>query len=207
VKRKAGFSLSVFVVFALAVVGCNSLLPAQTASTLPTSTANGAVAQKPTAALTVTLTPLPSQTLTGTKTPYPTITPIPTDTPIPSATPLGAGPTATPQYACELVDKYPDQWAAFKPHSTFEARWKVKNTGASMWLPGRVALEYISGVKMYVGEDKQDLIYETAPGSLLLVIVDMLAPKARGNYTTVWGLVERRTGIAFCSFTAKITVK
>lgn len=196
-----------FVVFALAVVGCNSLLPAQTAPTASTVAADGAVAQKPTAALTVTLTPSPSQTPTGTKTPYPTITPIPTDTPIPSATPLGAGPTATPQYACELIDKYPDQWAAFKPHSAFEARWKVKNIGAITWLPGRVVLKYISGVKIYTGDDQQPLMYETAPGSLLLLIVDMLAPKARGDYATVWGLVEKRTGITFCAFTAKIIVK
>lgn len=195
------------VVFALAVVGCNSLLPAQTASTLPTATAGGAVAQKPTAAPTITLTRLPSQTPTGTKTPYPTITPIPSDTPIPSATPLGAGPTATPQYACQLIDKYPDPWTAFKPRSTFEARWTLKNTGATIWYPSRVALEYISGVKMYVGDDKQPLVDDTAPGSLLLVIVNMLAPKTPGNYTTVWGLVEKRTGLTFCSFTAKITVK
>lgn len=196
-----------FVVFALAVVGCNSLLPAQTASTLPTATAGGAVAQKPTAAPSVTRTRLPSQTPTGTKTPYPTITPIPSDTPIPSATPLGAGPTATPQYACQLIDKYPDPWAAFKPRSTFEARWTLKNTGATIWYPSRVALEYISGVKMYVGDDRQSLVDDTAPDSLLLVIVNMLAPKTPGNYTTVWGLVEKRTGLTFCSFTAKITVK
>ena len=70
-----------------------------------------------------------------------------------------------------------------------------------------MALKYISGVKMYTGDDHQALTEETAPGSLLLLIVDMLAPKAPGNYTTVWGLVEKRTGLAFCTFTAKIVVK
>lgn len=196
------------VVFALAAMACSLSLPAQTAPTPPTATADGVGAQKPTDALTVTLTPPPpSQTPTGTKTPYPTITPIPSDTPIPSATPLGAGPTATPQYACELIEKIPDQWAAFKPRNTFQAIWKVKNTGTMAWLPGRVVLKYISGVKMYTGEDRQDLTTETAPGSLLLLIVNMMAPKEQGDYAATWGLVERRTGVTFCSFTAKIIVK
>lgn len=167
------------------------------------------LADTTTAAPSATFTPLPpTPSPTITQTEFPTITPIPSDTPTPSATPLGAGPTPTPQYACELVDKYPDQWAEFRAHTPFEARWEVKNTGASSWRPLRVVLKYISGVKMYADKDKQDLTTETPPGSLLLLIVDMLAPKVKGQqYATTWGLVEARTGNVFCSFTAKITTK
>jgi hypothetical protein len=96
---------------------------------------------------------------------------------------------------------------AFKAHTTFEARWKVKNIGTISWRPKRVVLRYISGVKMHLFDEKQDLTTETAPNSLLLLIVDMISPKVKGDYTAVWGLVEARTGLTFCSFTAKILVK
>jgi len=61
---------------------------------------------------------------------------------------------------------------------------------------------------MYADEEKQNLTTETPPGDLVLLIVDMLAPKKQGQqYTTTWGLVEARTGNVFCTFTAKITTK
>ncbi len=195
------------IAFALAAMACSLSLPGQTAPILATATAG-----LPTQTLTVlpadTATPLPpSQTPTGTSTQFPTITPIPSDTPIPSVTPLGAGPTPTQQYACQLIDKYPDNWTAFKPRTKFEARWTVKNTGTLSLQPVHVVLEYISGVKMHVFKDRQALTTEAAPDKLLLLIVDMIAPKVQGDYTAVWGLVEARTGATLCSFTAKIIVK
>jgi hypothetical protein len=208
VKHKTGFFFSVMV-FALAAVACSSsLLPAQTAPLPATFTPDGLLAQTLSATPAATATPLPpSETPTSTKTQFPTITPLPSDTPIPSVTPLGAGPTPTPQYACELIDKYPDNWTVYKPREKFEARWTVKNTGTLPLQPPHVAVEYISGVKMHIFKDKQDLTTGADPDKLLLLIVDMIAPKAKGDYVAVWGLVETRTGNVFCSFTTKIVVK
>lgn len=196
------------IVFALAAVACsNSLLPAQ-APFPATATPEGSSAQTLSATPAATATPLPpSETPTGTKTQYPTITPIPSDTPIPSVTPLGAGPTPTQQYACELIDKYPDNWMVFKPRTKFESRWTVKNTGTLSLQPVHVVLEYVSGVKMHIFTDRQDLTAGAEPDKLLLLIVDMIAPKVKGDYVAVWGLVEARTGHVFCSFTTKIVVK
>ena len=201
--------ISVWVIVVAVLAACSSLLPAPPIQELGTPTPDTSLDDTATAAPSVTFTPPPpTPSPTVTETQFPTITPIPTDTPIPSVTPLGAGPTPTPQYACELVEKYPDQWMPFKAHEPFEARWTLKNTGASSWQPVRVVLRYISGVKMYVGEEKQNLTTETPPGSLVLLIVDMRAPKGRGGeYATTWGLVEARTGNVFCAFTAKITTK
>jgi hypothetical protein len=126
----------------------------------------------------------------------------------PSLTPLGGGPTPTPQFACELVEKYPDNWMEIKTNTNFEARWKVKNSGTTSWRPTRVVLKYISGVKMHIGKvERRHLTAEIAPGSELLQIVEMRAPKAKGDYATTWGLVEVSTGKMFCGFTAKIIAK
>ena len=192
------------VVFALVAMACSLSLPAQTAST-PTSVAKGV--DQSTAAPTLTLTLRPTQTPTGTKTPYPTITPIPTQTFTPTITPLGAGPTPTPQYACQLIDKYPDNWMEFKPHVPFEARWTLKNTGTKTWVPGELVVKYISGVEMYAIKDYESLKTETPPDSLVLIIADMISPKKSGQHITTWGLVESRTKLVLCLFNVKITVK
>jgi hypothetical protein len=60
---------------------------------------------------------------------------------------------------------------------------------------------------MYVEKDYQKLTADVAPDSLVLLIVDMISPKKPGEYATIWGLVEARTGLTLCTFTAKITVK
>lgn len=192
--------------FALAAVACSLSLPAQTASISATATL--ANTQQPVITLTITTTPLPaSKTPTETRTPYPTITPIPTDTPIPSVTPLGAGPTPTQAYGCQLIDKYPDNWMQIKARTPFEARWTLKNTGTKIWYPNDLTLNYMSGVKMHLGKDYQKLTRDTAPDGLLLLIVDMVSPKNSGRYAATWALVDARTENVLCSFTAKITVK
>ena len=193
------------IVFALAAVACRLSLPAQSASTPPTA---ALAAQTPTALPAATETALPpSQTPTATQTLYPTITPIPTITLTPTVTPLGAGPTPTPEYACQLIDKYPDNWMSFKAHSPFQGRWTLKNTGTKIWTPSEVTLEYVSGVEMYAAENFQKLTSDVEPGKLVLLIVDMISPKKSGKYITVWGLGIAHTDTILCSFTVKITVQ
>ncbi len=196
-------------------MACRLSLPAQTTSTLPTFTAETLATQTLTATLAATdtapaPTPSPYPTITSypTVTPYPTITPIPSETPIPSVTPLGAGPTAVKEYSCQLLSKYPDQWAPFKPNTLFKANWELKNTGSKPWYSGAVELKYISGVKMYANNiEKQELSTDTGPGNRTLIIVQMISPKKTGEHATTWALVQRSNKNVFCAFTTKIVVK
>lgn len=195
------------ILFALAAAACSLSLPAQTASTPPTATAV-VIATTPAIPPTLTFTAVPpTLTLTGTPTPYPTITPIPTITITPTVTQLGENRiTPTPSYDCELVEKFPDQWAPYKPRTEFQARWMLKNTGTLPWEFGYVTLRYISGVKMHGSIDKREVPVETLPGQTYRATVHMVSPKAKGDYATTWGLVARGGNI-ICAFTAKIIVE
>lgn len=199
-------------IFALAVAACRLSLPAQTEST-PTATATETVpptaAGTPTPLPTVTFTaPPPSQTSTGTPTLYPTISPIPTVTITSTITPLGANrPTTVATYACELVEKFPDQWGTVKANTPFQARWKLKNTGTLDWEPGSIVLRYVSGVEMHGDIDKREIAVQTAPNSTFIATIHMLSPKKAGDYAATWGLMERATGNLFCAFTVKIIVE
>jgi hypothetical protein len=206
VKNKTVLSFSMIGVLALAAAACRMPLSAQTTSVpLPATAALATQTLTATPAATNTSLP-PSQTPTGTSTPYPTITPAPTITITPTITPLRAGPTPTQQYACQLIDKYPDNWATFKAHSPFEARWTLKNTGTRTWKQDEVILKFVSGVEMYATKSFQTLSGNTEPDKLALLIVDMISPKKPGEYASIWGLfTSSRT--ALCTFTVKITVK
>lgn len=192
------------------MMACRLSLPAQTESTpTATETVPPTAARTPTPPATVTFTaPPPSQTATGTATPYPTISPIPTITITSTITPLGANrPTTVATYACELVEKFPEQWAPMKANTPFQARWKLKNTGTLDWEPGSITLNYVSGVVMHGEEDKREIAVQTAPNSTFIAVVHMSSPKRPGDYAATWGLKARATGEIFCAFTVKIVVE
>jgi hypothetical protein len=208
VNQKIGFSLCAIAIVALAAAACSSsLLPAALAPPTPIP-ATFTPSQTLTAAPTATPTPPPpSATPTITQTLFPTITPIPTDTPIPSFTPVGAGPTATPEFACQVVEKSPDNWQVFKPRASFDGIWKVKNTGSLTWKPQRIVLKFLNGARLYADEQEYDLRSDVEPDSLALLIADLVAPKGKGEYASTWGLVDLRLNVVICSFTVKITVE
>jgi len=156
----------------------------------------------------MTDTPLPpTESPTATQTEYPTITPAPSLTPIPSFTPIGVRPTSTPMMACAVVEKSPENWESFKPRESFDGIWKVKNTGSTNWNPQRVVFKFLNGARLFADAQEYKLKADVKPGSQVLLIADLVAPKGRGEYASTWGLVDLRFNSVFCSFTVKITVE
>jgi hypothetical protein len=168
----------------------------------------------------------PTRIPSSTPVPFPTITPIPSFTPQPSFTPFGTPPptsdvTLTPgdgtdtgptkEFACKLVTKSPENWTTMKPRQDFNASWTVQNTGKKIWHFGGVVIEYIEGSKFYQDLRTKQKIFNLSgdvdPGEETVLMVDMAAPKNKGNHTATWGLMEVKSKQVFCTFTVMITVK
>lgn len=129
---------------------------------------------------------------TATNTSQPTITPVPSDTPSPSLTPevtLTSTPTVTAlvnDVACDsmllISDMNPRAGEKVEP-GKFNKSWRVQNNGSCPWLPG-YRLMYIMGEKF---QGSGILIKnQTAPGSILVLTLDLVAPDDPGLYTGYW---------------------
>lgn len=165
-----------------------------------------------------TFTSTLQKTPTVTRTPFPSITPIPSFTPLPGLTPIpslapsGTGTAVTPeptpiQYDCQLLSKSPDNWTLIKRRTTFDAFWNVKNTGAKVWKPGAVVLNYIEGAKLHSNEKTYALSTYVGPGESTTVVADMITPKAAGTYISTWGLMlTDKSKLVFCTLVVRIVV-
>lgn len=222
-ERTSGSLLCLIITGVLIISACGPELsaPPQAPASATPDLAQTALANTLTAAPTATYTsPPPTPVPTITRTPYPTITPIPSLTPIPSFTPLGqestagpgdgsSGPTSTPpsgEFSCQLVSKSPDNWDVFKPRYTFDAVWKLKNTGTKMWKAGQIAFVFVSGAKLNSGPKSYPLVSDVNPGETGSFTVDMIAPKEEGRYYATWGLLFTRLNNLYCSVAIRITV-
>lgn len=209
---------------AASACGVSSTPPADTATPdqmmtalVQTLTAIAAPTEIPPA----TSTPLPPTEIpVDTPVPFPTITPIPSFTPQPSFTPFGTPPagalTPTPgdggsgnaDFACKIVEKSPDNWTTMKSRAAFDASWTVTNAGSKIWHFGGIMITYVDGAKFHQGDQKSfNLSDDVKPGEQTILLVDMIAPKAKGNHTATWGLMETKSKLVFCTFTVMITVK
>jgi len=201
----------------IALVTVMACVPGAAAPALPTIDPDSIgtfIAQTANAAFTRTAAALP--TLTST----PTITPTrPTNTPEPSATntvifivssptaivPITSTPNATSNqaFSCQILSSTPANGTSFKSRTDFDAKWKVRNNGQKNWNKDNVDYIYFSGAKIQK-VDTYDLQTTIKRGESMDVIVDMVAPKNSGVYTTVW--VLRAGSETFCTMSLTIIV-
>ena len=167
----------------------------QTAALLPTSTA------------TATTTPTPRNTDTVTPTSTSTVIFIlssPTPIVIPTFTAVGGGGTSSEDYACRLVSTSPTNGATFNARDDFDAKWTVRNIGQKNWDRNNLDYRYTSGAILHKRE-VYDLSSNVNTGGSIELIVDMVAPKNSGNYTTTWNLYAGAK--TFCNMTLTINVR
>ena len=208
---------SKYLLWFIALVTVMACVPGTAAPALPTIDPNSIgtfIAQTANVALTQTAAAIP--TLTST----PTLTPTrPTNTPEPSATntvifivlsptaivPITSTPNATSDqgFSCQILSSTPANGTAFKGRADFDAKWKVRNNGQKNWNKDNVDYIYFSGAKIQK-VDTYDLQATIKRGESLDVIVDMVAPKNSGVYTTVW--VLRAGSETFCTMSLTIIV-
>jgi hypothetical protein len=169
------------------------------------------VASSKTAAAIPTNTP----TATSTSTPRFTDTPEPTatativfrfnsPTPRASVTSTSSNSTSDKTFACEVISVKPANGTVYPARTDFDGRWSVKNTGKKNWDTGSIDYIYLKGDKFHKVE-AYDLKSAVKVGETADIIVDMIAPKDAGSYSTNWSLrVGQET---FCTLALTIVVK
>jgi hypothetical protein len=200
---------------ALAVIlACAPSGSAPPAPALDANLINTMIVQTGNAALTQTVAALPTSSLTATF----TSTPRATDTPEPTATatvifrfftptPKGQATgtiTSDQPYACQLISQSPANGKEYAPRTDFDAVWKVKNIGKKDWDGGSVDYIYLNGDKFHKVEG-YDLKKTVKVGETVELIVDMIAPKNNGSYSTNWTL--RAGSNNFCTLSLTIVVR
>ena len=155
---------------------------------------------------TSTETLLPTNTSTETPTPTETIVFIfPTSTLTRTVAPTDDGLSdADENLACRLISRNPANNQVFDPKIDFDARWVVENKSGNTWDSNNVDYVYLSGTKMHQ-KPAYDLSQNVVPGESVTIIVDMVAPKNVGTYSTTWILRSSQT--EFCRFSISIVVK
>ncbi|HZM21397.1 MAG TPA: NBR1-Ig-like domain-containing protein [Anaerolineales bacterium] len=170
----------------------------QTAAAMPTSTST------PTSTPTPRNTDTPTPTFTSTVifilfTPTPLV--IPTFTVISSG---GGGGSSSDNYACQVLSVSPANGTTFGPRADFDAVWRVKNIGQKAWDRTSVDYRYTSGDKIHKVEI-YDLSANVPRNGTTDVIVDMVAPRNAGTYSTTWNLYVGSK--SFCNMTLRIVVR
>lgn len=83
----------------------------------------------------------------------------------------------------------------------------MKNTGAKIWKPGAVVLNYIEGAKLHSNEKTYALSAYVDPGGSTILVADMITPKTTGTYISTWGLMlTDKTRLVFCTLVVRIVV-
>jgi len=201
---------------ALAVImACVPGIQAPPAPTLDSNAIGTMIVQTGKAALSQTAAAMPTHTPTITFTPTPRFT----DTPEPTATstvifrffsptPIGqassTSATSDQAYACQVVSTSPANGTGFSPRTDFDAKWKIKNIGKKDWDAGSVDYVYLSGDRFHKVEG-YDLSKTVKVGETIELIVDMIAPKDNGSYSTNWTI--RVGSQKFCTLSLTIVVR
>jgi hypothetical protein len=201
---------------ALAVImACVPTISAPTVPTIDPGAVNTFIAQTAVAAINQTAAALPSSTPTATftSTPRNTDTPEPTPTNtivfiLPSSTPViptaSGGGSGSRRYACQLISMSPPNGTVYKSREDFDAKWSVKNIGQRAWEKDSTDYLYLSGDKLHKVSG-YDISKTVKIGDATDIIVDMVAPKQPGTYTTNWTLAIGSE--LFCTLSLTITVK
>jgi hypothetical protein len=202
----------------MALVTIMACVPGGAAPVMPTIDPNVIgtfIVQTANVAFTQTARAMPTLTHT------PTITPTrATNTPEPTATntvifilssPTAVVPatstanaTSNQAYSCQILSVTPANGTSFAGRTDFDATWKVRNNGQRNWNKDIVDYIYWSGDRIQK-VDTYDLQTTIRRGESTDLIVDMVAPKNNGTYTTVWSM---RAGTeTFCTLSLTIVVK
>ena len=183
---------------------------------------NTFIAQTVNAASTQTSAVLPTSTQTATYTPTPrnTDTPTPTSTatvifilstPTPLVIPTftvvssgGGGGSSSDNFACQVISVSPANGTTFGSRADFDAVWRVRNIGQRQWDRSEIDYRYASGDKIHKVEI-YDLPANVPRNGTTDIIVDMVAPRNAGTYSTTWNL--NRGARSFCTMTLRIVVQ
>lgn len=147
----------------------------------------------------------------ATYTPYPTYTPAPTYTSEPEYVPYrepyypsDSGTNLSwychdPDFVSETI---PDN-TIFSPGETFTKTWTLKNDGQCTWTTD-YNLVFVSGNSMS-GDTVSALPHDVAPGEIIVLSVELIAPSSDGTYKGNWA-IESDDGNAFANFWVQIKV-
>jgi len=179
-------------VFETVVAGTAGAAQTQTALLIPPS-------------ITATFTP----TVTRTPTLVPTSTPTfifrlrsPVPPRVSTSTPTFGSTSG--ELGCVLLSQRPPDGKEFNPNASFDAVWEVRNTGDASWSVDNVDFVYATGRQMH-DNDRYDLPRNVPRGGSVELVVDMHAPKIKGELKTVWTLERGKKD--FCHVDLTIVVK
>ena len=209
-----------FVFWFMALVMVMACVPGTAAPAIPTIDPNAVgtyIAQTSVAAATQTAAAIPtsSPTATFTSTPRFTDTPEPTatstiififfsPTAVVTATSTGSNATGNREYACQIIRVTPANGTAYDGRTDFDAKWTVRNSGRREWDRNSIDYLYINGDRFHKTAT-YDLTRSVKVGEQIDLIVDMVAPKDRGSYSTNWSM---RVGSEnFCTLSLTIVVR
>jgi len=146
----------------------------------------------PTNTETPTATETPTSTATPTATETPTSTATPTNTPVPTSTPVSY---VAPCYSAAFISDvtFPDG-SVLDGGESFTKTWALENTGTCSWNPN-FQLIFSSG-SLLSASTTVNLPAYVAPGQIVEVSVNMLAPNTNGGYEGFW-LLRSDTGVVF----------
>ncbi|MDK2981783.1 MAG: hypothetical protein PWQ55_2130 [Chloroflexota bacterium] len=152
----------------------------------------------------------------ATYTPYPTYTPLPTYTPQPTRwypsyydqyIPSDSGGRTNLSTYCNsavfVSETIPDN-TVFNPGETFTKTWSIRNTGHCTWDSG-YKLVFTSGNSLS-GVTSSAMPHDVAPGTSVVLTVEMKAPSTDGTYKGDWA-IENPDGYRFARFWVQIKVR
>lgn len=193
---------SVLSAFSLILTACGSRA-AEATPTIEPQTVLTAAAQTAEAQLTVLAQP----TATATLPPFPTstLTPSPTST----ATPLigfTPSPVAPGSPSGDLAEYWADitipDGTDFKPGESFVKTWRLHNSGTSTWT-SEFNLAFLGGAQMSAPASV-NLTSSVAPGDMVDISVNMVAPQENGTYRGYWKM--RNAGGQFFDFAIYVEI-
>ncbi|MBI5565478.1 MAG: hypothetical protein HY870_11305 [Chloroflexi bacterium] len=152
---------------------------------LPVSTATLPPSAEPATAVPPTVS-APTTSAPATTTP----TTPPTATSTPTATPSSTTSTACVYRAAFLGDvSFPDNTIT-APGSALLKTWRLRNDGNCAWGPGQIvhSLAFVNGSQMGAPSEVALPSY-TAPGGIVDVSVNLIAPQMPGTYRSEWMLM------------------
>ncbi len=144
-----------------------------------------------------TATPLPTEMPTATATlavPTLNLTGIPTLSL--STSTLIPLPTSSGSTECNRVyfisDENVPDGTVFKPGAKFTKSWKIKNDGTCSWstLYSALAFSNDPASPVITGQESTSMKTTVAPGAIVVISVEMTAPKEEGTYTQVWKMQD-----------------
>ena len=188
--------LWIFLILTLVLASCQSSTPEAT-PTAPlspelvyTSAAQTAEALR-VVRFTQTSFPSPEELLATSNAPTPTetFTPAPTATatvgPTATSAPLDSGQTGGDRVEF-VADLTAPDGTTYQPNQAFTKSWRLKNSGTTTWTTA-YSLVFADGALMS-GPASQALALDVAPGAMLDLSVDLIAPPDAGSHRGYWYL-------------------